>query len=239
MPEAARYVIDFLLSTGAASLVAGLVVWVSREWLSEKIRTQIRSEYELRLEAHKAQLKGEYDEKLETHKAQLKAQGDIEIEKLKSELSIAAAQRQAMFSRLHDRRANVIAEVYAAVKEAVSSLLEYTKALTLAGDKPREERKQIAVQKINAFSLLYNEKKIFIPIGAADKLDAIFDTLKETFWLFSSGVETNHQSGSERVKIWTEIGNKANYLSNKAVTELERDFRVLLGDMVDEEQRKK
>jgi hypothetical protein len=72
---------------------AGLTVLALRTWISERI---------------KGSIKAEYDEKLETHKAQLKAQSDVEIEQLKSRLSVAAAQQQVRFSRLHEKRAEVI-----------------------------------------------------------------------------------------------------------------------------------
>jgi hypothetical protein len=101
----AAKIVEFLVGWGlSAAGGAGLAVLLMRTWLSEKI---------------KAQIKSEYDEKLETHKAQLKAQSDVEIEKLKSELSIAAAQRNVRFSRLHERQAEIIAEVYEALSELV------------------------------------------------------------------------------------------------------------------------
>ena len=146
MPEHIRWIFDFLVTTGlTAGVVSAAVVWISKEWLSQKIKSQIESEYEHRLKFNKAQLKGEYDQKLETHKAQLKAQGDVEVEKLKSELSIAAAQRQALFSNLHQRRAEVITEIYALLKEAISALADYTKAFEPVGGPSREDRRKIAV----------------------------------------------------------------------------------------------
>ncbi len=73
MPESIRSALEFLLCTGlTAGAVAGAVVWVSKQWLSEKIRAQIRSKYELRLESYKAQLKGEYDESSKLIKPSIK-----------------------------------------------------------------------------------------------------------------------------------------------------------------------
>jgi diphthamide synthase (EF-2-diphthine--ammonia ligase) len=62
MPESIRWIFDFLIATGlTAGVVSAAVVWVSKEWLSQRIKSQIESEYEHRLESYKAQLKGEYD----------------------------------------------------------------------------------------------------------------------------------------------------------------------------------
>ena len=51
MPESIRSFFDFLVSTGVtAGVVSAAVVWISKEWLSQKIKSQIESEYEHRLE---------------------------------------------------------------------------------------------------------------------------------------------------------------------------------------------
>ena len=172
MSESAREVFDSLVSINlTAGVVAGIVSWLVQLWLSEKIKARIKGEYDKQLETVKAQLKSQYDEKLETHKAQLKAQGDIEIEKLKSELSVAAAQRHALFSNLQEKRAEVIAEVYASLKEAMSALADYIKVFEPAGGPSREDRRTTVVQAANAFAKLYDNKKIFIPEEAAKKLD--------------------------------------------------------------------
>lgn len=231
MPESVRWAFEFLLSTGlTAGAVAAAVVWISRQWLSQKIQSQIKSEYDHRLESYKAQIKGEYDEKLETHKAQLKAQADVEIEKLKSELSVAAAQRQALFSNLHERRAEVITEVYASLKGAISALADYTKAFEPAGGTSREERRKTVVEAANAFAKLYDKKKIFIPEGAAKKLDEMNLELKQAFLQFAYGIDLMPDYDSDRSQKWLEIGEKVEKLSKIAIGELERDFRMLLGD---------
>src|ERR1700733_2363475 len=81
---------ELLATAGITSAaVSAFIVWISKEWLTEKLRARIKSEY---------------DEKLETHKAQLKAHGDVEIERLKSQLSVAAAERQLQFANLHEKR---------------------------------------------------------------------------------------------------------------------------------------
>ena len=48
----------------------------------------------------------------ETFKARIKADADIEIEKLKSSLQISATERQVMFAKLHEKRAEIIGELY-------------------------------------------------------------------------------------------------------------------------------
>lgn len=231
MPEHIRWIFDFLVTTGlTAGVVSAAVVWISKEWLSQKIKSQIESEYEHRLESYKAQLEGEYDQKLETHKAQLKAQGDVEVEKLKSELSIAAAQRQALFSNLHQRRAEVITEIYALLKEAISALADYTKAFEPVGGPSREDRRKIAVDSYNEFARQFSTRKIFLPQEAAKKLDELNMEMKGAFINFMYGVDMMRDQGADVTRKWVDITEKIENLSKTALVELEQDFRALLGD---------
>jgi len=78
------------------TVAASAILWLSKNWISEKI---------------KGRIKVEYDSQLEILKAKLKSESDVEVERLKSQLSIAAAERQFRFSKLHEKRADAIAEV--------------------------------------------------------------------------------------------------------------------------------
>lgn len=68
-------VISVLASLAASGALAAALVWMSKEWLSARLRTSIQHEY---------------DQKLESLKAQLKAQNDVALVELR-----AALERQA------------------------------------------------------------------------------------------------------------------------------------------------
>jgi hypothetical protein len=71
-------IVQWLTSTAVSTALAGLLIWLSKSWISERLQASIKSEY---------------DQLLETHKAQLKAQSHVELEKLRSQLTIAGAMR--------------------------------------------------------------------------------------------------------------------------------------------------
>ena len=98
---------EFITSIVSSALVSGAVVWLSKAWISERLKNAI---------------KNEYDQKLESHKAQLKAANDIELEKLRSSLNILAAERQIEYSKLYEKRADAITEVYACLKDVYIQL---------------------------------------------------------------------------------------------------------------------
>ena len=52
-------VTSIIASVTASSALAGIVIWLSREWISARLKTSIQHEYDQKLEAHKAHLKAE------------------------------------------------------------------------------------------------------------------------------------------------------------------------------------
>jgi hypothetical protein len=196
--------------TGA--VVATAIVWMSKNWISEKI---------------KGGIKAEYDNQLEILKAKLKSESDVEVERLRSQLSIAAAERQFRFSKLHEKRADAIAEVYALLKPFVSALADYVNILEAEGGPSREDRNKKVRETGNAFLLYYSAKKIFIPVSVAKRIDEILKVLREAHGQFAYLVDFPKNPDIQK---WVDIFEKINGLSDKALFELENDFRRLLGD---------
>jgi hypothetical protein len=196
--------------TGA--VVATAIVWVSKNWISEKI---------------KGRIKAEYDSQLEILKSKLKSESDVEVERLRFQLSIAAAERQFRFSRLHEKRADAIAEAYALLQPFVSALADYVRIIEMTGGPSREDRSKKVTETGNAFLLYYSAKKIFIPVSVAKKLDEILKMLRDAHVQFAYLVDFPKNPDIQK---WVEIFEKINGLSDKALFELENDFRRLLGD---------
>jgi hypothetical protein len=208
---------------------AGGGVLVAKTFLTEKIKSAIKSEYDERLETLKADLKADNDTELEKLKAQLKAQGDIEIEKFKSDLAIAAAQRNIEFSHLHLKRAEIIALVYADLREATDAIADYTKAFEPVGGTPREERGRKAADATNKFIHTFRINEIYLPGAAAEKVRAIAEELKFAFFQFLYGVDLGGDMSPDKATKWRAVQDKVDKLSGPATDELQKDFRELLG----------
>jgi hypothetical protein len=209
-----EFLLEVITAAGVSAILTGLLLWLTKSWISERLKNAIKSEY---------------DQKLETHKSQLKAQTDIEIEKLKSSLSIAAAERQVKFSKLHEDRASFIADAYAFLKDVYLTFQDYINIFEPAGDKPREERRKIALDAHSALREYYPRKIIYIPKATADKLEAIDMELVKTFNQFSYTVDFQKQETVDAVK-WGEIFEKMRNEMKQALNDLEGEFRKLLGD---------
>lgn len=207
------FLLEIITAAGVSATLTILLLWLTKSWISERLKNAI---------------KNEYDQKLETHKSQLKAQTDVEIEKLKSSLSIAAAERQVKFSKLHEDRAKFIADSYALLKDVYLTFQDYVKIFESAGDKPREERRKIASDAHLALRQYYPKKIIYIPKATAEKLEAIDIELVKTFNDFAYTVD--FQQGTGNATKWTEIFERMRNEMKQALNDLEDEFRKLLGD---------
>jgi peptidoglycan hydrolase-like protein with peptidoglycan-binding domain len=123
--------------------------------------------YSRNLETHKAQLKRDSDAELE----KFKGLTNREVEKLKSQLSIAAAERHVRFARLHDKRAEVIAEIYKLVATAHTAVESFVAADVPFNDPeppPWQKRAESADEAIRALRNYFVPNAIFAPKPVSD-----------------------------------------------------------------------
>ena len=204
---------DFVVPVITSSGVSAALVWLAKSWISEQLKNAIKSEYY---------------QKLETHKAQLKAQSDVEIERLRSQLNITGLEHGVRFAKLHEKRAEVIAETYAFLKELSIRLSDYVKMFEPAGDLPRDERRDAAFKAHEIFHSYYTTRLIFFPRETASKLEEINLQLVKIFNEFVYTVD--HSNGVGSTDNWIKLFNRVNDEIPIALKELESEFRKLLGD---------
>jgi hypothetical protein len=53
------YIISILSAAAVSSVFVGILIWLTREWISARLKGSIQHEYDQKLEAYKAQLKAE------------------------------------------------------------------------------------------------------------------------------------------------------------------------------------
>lgn len=194
--------------------MAGVLVWLTRSWIAERLKNSIRYEY---------------DQKLESHKSQLKYESDAEIEKIKAQLQIEAAKRNIQYSKIFEEIANTVVTVYEKLvlfKDAVS---KYVSVIEWQGEPPREEKRKLAGEKMDDFLSYYKSRKIYLPEKTAKNIDLFWQGLFEISIDFMYDVE----KGSGKWKDEKETWQKAHQYMSKEVPEvlraLEEEFQSILG----------
>jgi len=210
--------LQFLIASVSVSVfLSGLLVWLFRTWISERLKNAI---------------KHEYDQKLETHKAQLKSESDITVEHLKAQLQIAAAERNVRFSKVFEEIAETVAQTYAKLLAFHDSVGRYVSFIEWAGDPPKEERRKQAGEKLQEFLSYYKPRRLFLPADTVKLIEGFYKGLYDISINFMIGVERGADY-SDKKSPDSDTWIKAHkYMTEEVpplLEKLENDFRQILG----------
>jgi hypothetical protein len=215
MSGLSEFLITVLTSATVSSGLAGLLLFITKSWISERLKNSIKSEY---------------DQKLETHKAALRASTDKEIEQLKVQLQIAAKEHEVRYTRLHEQRAEIIAKTYSSLKDVHESLRNYVSIFEHTGGPSRQERRKIATDAHNAFHVYSSRRLIFFPKETALRLEKLDGDFVTSFNKFAILVDEPSETSNADLKVWMEVFEQVSGDIAGALSDLEGHFRELLGD---------
>lgn len=200
----------------SSTLVTGVIVWLTKSWISERLKNAIRHEY---------------DQKLESHKSQLRYQADSELEKIKAELQIEAAKHNIQFAKIFEEIANTVIEIYAKLVVFKDAVGEYVSIIEWEGGTPKEERRKAADDKMKDFLAYYKSRKIYLPESTAKMVDEFWQGLYEISIDFMFGVEQgrDERRNSNEKDAWIEAHNYMSKHIPEVLSKLEKEFRRILG----------
>ena len=165
---------------------------------------------------------------VERFRAELKTSHDTALEHLRADLRIQAFERETTFSRLHDKRVQVIEELYkriAAVSLAMNRLMSDIQVKEGAS---LEERAQIAADAADDFLEYYLFHQIYFDQTLCDTLQAFNEKMRSAWDTFnmSKMVEIQGASGHElRQTAWKTISEELPTIRQA----IEKTFRNILG----------
>ena len=115
----------------------------------------------------------------EKFKNQLQKDSNVEIEQLKHALQRTALEHQVRFTKLHERRADVIADLY----ERLAKLLMNSKNFIYQGgfkDRPNQEQEYRKASELAwAFADFVDTHRIYLPETLCASVDSISDVVRK------------------------------------------------------------
>lgn len=205
-----------ILSSGALStLLALAIIYLSKTWISERLKSSIQSEYA---------------QKLETHKAQLKAESEVTIVKLRSDLEIAANERSIKLSEVFEKQADVIAATYS----KLVALMRAADCFTVQKNPEsglREFYQETYWKMSKDFSDFIEPNKIYLPKTTFKAIQNFLVTLQAMMLQFSIAIENSKVPDRKPESFGTlfkEFIDTSNQVP-KLLELLEDDFQRILG----------
>ncbi len=103
-----------------------------------------------------------------------------DLEKFKSELDVKRFEHQTKFSLVHEKRAEVIANLYSRLMKARRLMAQLT-AVIQWGDQSLTEKKKRAADACNDANDYFNEHRIYLNNGTGAKVEAILEKMNSAF----------------------------------------------------------
>lgn len=169
---------------------------------------------------------------IETYKIKIKAESDISQEQLKNSLKLIAVEHEIRFKRLHEKRAEVLDELYAHLAEAVYLTRSFVSIMEWVGDKSKQDKYLEAMQKIVEFYRYFDRHRIYLTDEQCELIDAFVDRLREPSIEFSFYLDVpkfNQEMLKEKSKVWREAWESVEKKVPPARQALEDEFRKMLG----------
>lgn len=147
-----------------------------------------------------------------------------DMESFKAELKMSSFEHEIRFSKLHEKVALTIAELYKKLAGTTGALKNYIAEFVPAGSLSEPDRQKIVVDAMNEFIRYYNENKIYFDTSVCTKLDEFI--LKSTKVLFKFH---SKRQGTLTANEWIKIEEEFDENVQNAKLILEGTFREILG----------
>ena len=203
----AEEVIKFL---GSAAIAIAAVAWLVRSLIGHFLSKDI-----------------------ESFKERLQSESAAELERLRHSLRLIASEHEKQIHLLHERRAEVIAELYAKLKAFVAAAASFASLVEWKGEPTKEEKAATLADKAYEFHHYFQSKRIFFSEGVCAKVDSVFgevhsSSVKYRVWLARSK-DGGGRAYEKMDEAWTEAWNTMKDKVPPLVAAVETEFRDLLG----------
>ena len=150
-----------------------------------------------------------------------------EIEAFKHNLEMRAFEHKVVFSNLHEKRAEIITNLYKKLCKATSALVNFIKPLVRANDLSEIKRSKNAVDTFNNLIHYFVENEIFFNEETCSLLNKFILENKEVIRIFRS--KDFIQEKMPSVDKWEAALDKFEGIEKTIKKELKGEFRTILG----------
>lgn len=151
-----------------------------------------------------------------------------DLEKFKTGLTHALQQDIFRFSKMHERRADVIEKTYQKLYWVDKTFASLMSPLHMAGEETKEVKAQKAAEAANSLIDYFGEHRIYFNKSTLLKMDAILKKLREIWsdWMYR---EELGRGDPDYNKMWGESWRKITEELPALKQELEDEFKVMIG----------
>lgn len=151
-----------------------------------------------------------------------------DIQRYKSELDRANFEYQQRFSTIHQRQAEVIANLYGKIAKSKTLTADPVSIVQFGGQSLREKKNRVA-DVYNDTSSYFYENKLFLPREVAEKAEELIGKLKTILIEFDTAQMGNDEYKPDQTGLWQKAYERLRDEVPLVLEELEIEFKKLLG----------
>jgi hypothetical protein len=207
-----EFILELLKTLGTTAIVVGAAAWLTKSVITHFLSRKI--------EAYKIELKGESDKK---------------IEEVKSRLQIMAQERQIIFSRLHEKRAEIVADSYTLIHEVHSKAVGLGADIFHGGLRAPKERAKEVFDDCLKFNDFFQQRRIYFSEEVCTMTDRFVELIGETNAAVSrapDNLDFSNKDGQEAYRQMADLMDRLPQIKKL----IEKDFRTLLGVIAPDER---
>ena len=199
---------DVVLAIGSGGLLVLAVAWLARTLVKQSLSRD-----------------------LEKFKAVLSSH-DLSVERLKHELQIVANERAVVVAKLHEKRAEVVAQTYSLLVDTQSACADLAAPFDWSGAPSKGEKYKAAFSAARDFYVYFDKHKIYLPPEACTKIESFVEGMREKaigFGIYVDGSPWNQGAVKEKHEAWDAAWKHMKDEVPAAREALENELRSLIG----------
>jgi hypothetical protein len=166
---------------------------------------------------------------LEKHRASLRLENETKIEQLKAELSRVALEHEVKFSRVHDRRAEVIADIYKRLYHVVRDFKSLTAMMEFSGEPSKEEKRKTAIASYNNLAPFFCENRIYLEEEVCKLMESFLRKIRDVNALWQKELRSQQRTEPPKEDYWMQAEEAMEKETPIIFSSLEQTFRSILG----------
>jgi hypothetical protein len=151
------------------------------------------------------------------------------IEKYVAELDRVSYEHEVIFSRLHERRVDVIADLYHKLVDAEIAFGSWLRPLQMASEPTMIEKADLAAKAGEGFQTTFFRERIWLDEDLCEHLDALTRQIYEAFVDFTTYKADDPNTWTEYRDTWKKAWDKIDQDVPSIRREIEARFREMLG----------
>ena len=172
---------------------------------------------------------------IEAFKARLTADSQATADRLRHELHLLSVEHQIRFSKLHERRAEVIAELYARLVDAYWAAQSFVAIAEWSGEPRKKDKYTAAMNQTANFYRYFDKHRIYLPEPTCALLEEFVKNMRTqasgfgVYVAFADEQVLPTSTAVARLDAWRKAWEYFENEVPKARAALEHELRGILG----------